>query len=67
MNYHVVTPAYGAVYTTQAQVKAAWNNNQDFRMATTGQYMNKQDANKYLPGDKFQIRYGKNLEKVMVI
>ena len=65
--YHVLTPAYGAIYTTKAQVTQAWIGNKDFRLATTGQYLNRTDAGKYLPGDKFQIRYGKNLEKVIIL
>ena len=65
--YHVLTPAYGAVYTTKRQVVDAWVGNKDFRVATTGQCLNRTDAAHYLPGDFFQIRYGKNLEKVVIL
>ena len=65
--YHVLTPAYGAIYTTKRQVVDAWVGNKDFRIATTGQYLNRTDAANHLPGDFFQIRYGKNLEKVVIL
>ena len=67
MAYHTLTPAYGAVYTTKREVIQAWNENLDFRLTTTGQYLNLADANKYLPGDSFEIRYGKNLEKAVIL
>lgn len=67
MAYHTLTPAYGAIYTTKREVVDAWVGNKDFRLATTGQYLNRTDANKHLPGDSFEIRYGKNLEKVVIL
>ena len=65
MAYHTLTPAYGKVYTTKREVVDAWVGNTDFRLATTGQYLTRSEAKKYLPGDSFEIRYGKNLEKVV--
>ena len=65
--YHVLTPAYGAVYTTKRQVVDAWAGNKDFQDAKTGRYLNRTDATHYLPGDFFQIRYGKNQEKVVIL
>lgn len=67
MHYHLLLPAYGAVYTTKREVIAAWKENKDFRNFETGRYMNRTDALKYLPGDSFQIRYGKNDEKVIIL
>ena len=67
MAYHTLTPAYGKVYTTKAAVTQAWNSNKDFRHAVTGQYLNRSGANHYLPGGSFEIRYGKNLEKAVIL
>ena len=67
MAYHTLTPAYGKVYTSKAAVIADWNSNKDFRLATTGQYLNRSGANHYLPGDSFEIRYGRRLEKVVIL
>ena len=67
MAYHTLTPAYGKVYTTKREVVDAWVGNTDFRLATTGQYLTRSEAKKYLPGDSFEIRYGKNLEKVVIL
>ena len=67
MAYHTLTPAYGKVYTTKREVVDAWVGNKDFRHVVTGQYLNRSGANHYLPGDSFEIRYGKNLEKVVIL
>ena len=67
MTYHTLTPAYGRVYTSKAAVIADWKANKDFRLETTGQYLNLSGAEYYFPGDSFEIRYGKNLEKVVII
>lgn len=67
MAYHTLTPAYGAVYTTKREVVDAWVGNKDFRLVTTGQYLTKTEANKHLPGDSFEIRYGRRLEKVVIL
>ena len=67
MAYHTLTPAYGRVYTSKAAVIADWKGNKDFRHEITGQYLNCSDAAYYLPGDSFEIRYGKNLEKVVIL
>ena len=67
MAYHTLTPAYGAVYTTKREVVDAWVGNKDFRLTATGQYLNRSGAQKYLPGDSFEIRYGKSLEKVVIL
>lgn len=65
--YTTLTPAYGKVFTTKREVVDAWVGNMDFRLATTGQYLNRTEAHKYLPGDLFEIRYGKNLECVVIL
>lgn len=65
--YHVLTPAYGVIYTTKREVVDAWVGNKDFRDAETRRYLNRADANKYLPGDSFEIRYGKHQEKVVIL
>lgn len=49
-----VMPAYGREYRTQAEVKADWYENLDFR-AYTGQYINKADAERL--GYKVLVRY----------
>lgn len=60
-----LTPAYGRDYKSQKAVKADWDANKDFRIATfgplDGKYINKQDAR---PGEKFMVRYAR-LTKVM--
>ena len=67
MAYHILIPAYGRVYTTKREVVDAWVGNSDFRLETTGQYLNRSGANQYLPGDSFEIRYGKSLQKVVIV
>lgn len=66
MNWLEVVPAYGVDYTSQAQVKDAWNAHKDFRIVSVGshfgQYINKGDAE----GTKLMVRYAK-LQKVMSI
>jgi hypothetical protein len=50
------TPAYGRDYKSQAEVKADWNANLDFR-AYSGQYINKSDAKRL--GYKVLVRYAR--------
>lgn len=65
--YVTVTPAYGRDYTTQAQIKQAWNANQDFKVADFfsgyhGSMVNKQDVetlNKKGDSIKIMVRYSK--------
>lgn len=42
----VIIPAYGKRYKNKEEVKQAWNNNQDFKIAG-GPYLNKKDFEKY--------------------
>ena len=75
MAYHVITLASYAeskLAKNQAAIKAAWKNNEDFEILSVipgnnGRYLNRADAEKYLPGDKFEVRYGQWNEKVMIL
>lgn len=64
-----VVPAYVRVYTNKNQVTQAWNEEeQDFRIVSVGvrgSYISKRDADKY--NLSIVCRYGKDLEKVMVL
>lgn len=61
-----VIPAYGRVYTKQADVMADWKNGKDFQDAFTRQYLSVNTPAEYLrPG--VTIRYGKRLEKVVYV
>lgn len=57
-----VIPAYGRDYRNQADVKKAWMDNLDFRIAPLGPYINKQDADNF--GENVIIRYD-NMKKVV--
>ena len=63
-----LVPAYGQVYTSKAQVKAALFQNRDFMIQDissryNGSYASRSDlVNSGIT--KAQIRYGKRLEKV---
>lgn len=61
--YLEVTPAYGRDYKSQAEVKKAYAEGQDFHSPMEG-YVNKQDAER--DGIKLMIRYAK-LQKVIVL
>lgn len=61
--YLEVAPAYGRDYKSQAEVKADWNANLDFR-AYTGQYINKSDAQRL--GYKVLVRYARQMKVVQV-
>lgn len=61
-----LTPAYGRVYTSKKQVLADYNANKDFISQPDGRYFNRQDAINCL-ATFIKVRYGKRLEKVMVI
>ena len=67
MAYHTLTPAYGRVYTSKAAVIADWKANKDFRHVVTGEYLNCSGAAYHLPGDSFEIQYGRKLEKVVIL
>lgn len=69
--YLTIVPAYGRDYTSQKQVKEAWNANQDFTIQDmssphNGRYINKSDAEKFSPGITVNIRY-KKLTQVLPI
>ena len=57
-------PAYGRDYKTQAQVKADWKANKDFRDPSTGRYFSKSTAEEY--NLKVIIRYDRSLKMVKV-
>lgn len=67
MEYLECVPAYGADYTSQAQVKAAWKAHKDFQIVQYGphygQYVNDADAQDH---EKYMIRYAK-LQKVLIL
>lgn len=63
MSWEEVKAAYGREYKTQAEIKKDWNQNKDFQMFSTGQYLNKRDAERY--DINVVVRYGKNFEKVV--
>ena len=63
--YDELTPAYCRDYKSKKEILVDWFANRDFIMATTGQYINRQDAEKAgLKG--FIFRY-KRLMNVAVI
>jgi hypothetical protein len=57
-----LTPAYGRDYKSSKAVLADWNSGKDFKMASTGQYVNNEDGK----GKNFNIRYS-NLSKIVVV
>jgi hypothetical protein len=57
-------PAYGRDYKNQAEVKKAWNEQNDFLVAPFGPHINKQDAER--EGANIIIRYDR-LRKVVGI
>lgn len=61
-----LTPAYGRVYTRKADVLADYNAGKDFISQPDGRYFNRQSAIDAL-ATFIKVRYGKHLEKVMVI
>ena len=61
-----LTPAYGRVYTSKAQVLRDYNAGKDFIAQPSGRYFNIADAIACL-AVHIKVRYGKRLEKVMVI
>lgn len=70
MDTLTLIPAYGKDYTRVADVKAAWKNGEDFKIASygpdMGRYINKPDFDKFGSGHGVMIRYAK-LEKVVYI
>lgn len=64
MTWIEVTPAYGRDYKNQKEVKQAWAENKDFRETVTGQYINKEEAEKL--GVSVLVRYA-NDKKVMKV
>jgi hypothetical protein len=63
--YDELTPGYGRDYKSKKEILADWLAGKDFVLASTGQYINRQDAEtSNLRG--FNIRY-KRLTAVAVI
>ena len=62
--YTTVTPAYGADYKNQKEVKEAWDAGKDFRDARTLQYCSKRDFENEGPDVHVSVRYSK-LTKVV--
>ena len=63
---YTLTPAYGRVYTSKKAVLADYNAYKDFISQPEGVYFNRQSAIDCL-ALHIKIRYGKRLEKVMVV
>jgi hypothetical protein len=61
-----LTPAYGRVYTSKAQVLKDYNAGKDFIAQPSGKYINREDIIRVC-AIHVKVRYGKRLEKVMVI
>ena len=61
-----LTPAYGRVYNSKREVLKDYNADKDFIDQPSGKYINKADLTKEL-ATFIKVRYGKRLEKVMVI
>jgi len=63
-----LTPAYGCDYRSKAEVEAAWNANEDFRVASVGPGMGSYVTKRELIGKEREvvIRYAK-LSKVAVL
>lgn len=65
----VVKPAYGRIYKSAAEVKAAWKDNRDFVIldmhSGPGLYVNRADALKVRTVQGVEIRYGARLEKAL--
>jgi len=61
-----LTPAYGRVYTTKRDVLRDYNGFRDFVSQPDGRFFNRQDAIDCM-ATFIKVRYGKRLEKVMVI
>jgi hypothetical protein len=66
MSHMILTPAYGRDYKSAADVKADWEANKDFVIASIGKdmgrYCNKQDAETYGMPEGSYIRYNKLAE-----
>jgi hypothetical protein len=67
MMYMTLVPAYGRDYKSGKEVKAAWEEGKDFRIASfgpdDGKYVNKNDAPR---GATLKIRF-KRLQNICVI
>lgn len=55
-NYAELLPAYGRDYKTGKAVKSDWEANKDFRIAATGQLVNKEQVEK---GKTVLLRYAR--------
>ena len=70
MNCGAASPAFGRVYTSKKQVLTDYNAGKDFVIQNVGpdcgRYANIEDMARAL-ATHIQIRYGKRLEKVMVV
>ena len=61
-----LTPAYGRVYTNKKAVLRDYDDFKDFVSQPDGRYFNRQNAMDCL-ATFIKIRYGKRLEKVLVV
>jgi hypothetical protein len=68
-NYLVVKPAYGRSPNSKKAIKELYNDGKDFQILSVmhgpGRYISKTEVEKH--NLTLEIRYGKNLEKVMIL
>jgi hypothetical protein len=65
MVWVVAVPAYGRDYRSAAQVREAWAAGKDFLIQPSGQYINKEDADRY--GVGVQLRYAKRTKVIIIM
>lgn len=61
-----LTPAYGRIYTNKREVLRDYDSGKDFISQPEGSYINRADIAQAL-ALHVKIRYGKHLEKVLVV
>ncbi len=61
MSEVIVRGAYGRNYQSKSVILKDWNDDKDFKIILTGQYVNKTDAQRYDLDIRF--RYGTRMEK----
>lgn len=71
-DYMTLVGAYGRTYRSEKEVLDHWNANKDFRIVSVGpghrpgSYLNKEEAERLLPGVTFTIRYHARTKFVLV-
>ena len=62
----VLSPAYGRDYTSQKEVKEAWDSDKDFIIESVGPHMGRYVNKPQMNGEQVQIRYNRK-QKVMIL